>query len=58
MASTSSRYRKFSVSCTCMVSNVQEVDIHDLVKNWLRELVGSGWLRIKTITSMMTIELN
>jgi len=39
-------------------SNVLEVDTHGLANNWLRELVGTGWLRIETVTSMMKIEFD
>jgi len=58
MAGTSSWCSELSVSCICLVSNVLEVDIHGLANNWLRELMGSGWLRIETVISMMTIELD
>jgi len=58
MAGTSSQRSELSVSCMRMVYNVWEVDISGLAKNWLRELVGFGWLRIEIDISIMTIELD
>ena len=58
MAGTSSRHSELSVSRICLVASIREMDIHGLAKYRLREQVGSGRSKIKTIISMMTIELD